>query len=238
LTLFCQKSINHQLKKMTHSKLFFVLILLTINMLACKDEPAKTPQEQVAAPIQADSVGQVASATNHVPAPSTAKPINAVINGSIQLKDGTQIALPKDGDKSSIVIFFATPGAKSPEMTALSNEGVAQAGRLTRTLANAKLSVVWAEGNTGMQSALGTAKENAAEFNLLEPATFNETIKETLHNQMGKKVLFVASPAIIADLLVQLAGKQVVQVPSGYSPVLYCATVRAMGDADVLEMSY
>ncbi len=223
---------------MTHGKLYFILILLTINVLACKNEPTSTQAPEGSAQVQPDSAAQVASATTHIPAPATAKPISAINSERILLKDATQIPFPKVDDKSQMVIFFATPGSKTPEMTALSNEGVAQAGRLTRTLANAKLSVVWAEGNTGMQSGLGTAKENEAEFNLLEPKTATETLKTLAHNFMGKRILVVASPAIISDMMIQLAGKQVVEVPGGYSPVLYCATVRAMGDADILEMSY
>lgn len=219
---------------------------------ACKNEPTAASAEAASTAADSterksaikvlptpDSIQQAAAATTMVPAPATAKPINYVGTDRILLKDNTEIQMPKADDKSSIVIFFATPGPRDPKnLSGLSQEGTLQAGRLTGTMARAGLSVVWAEGNLGMQSALGTAKENQAEFNLLDPKTADEALKTTVHNYMGKKVMIVASPSIISNLMVQLAGKQVVQVPNGYSPVLYVAKAKGIGNAEITEMAY
>ncbi|MCF8246960.1 MAG: hypothetical protein K9J37_18555 [Saprospiraceae bacterium] len=228
---------------MTHGKQFFILILLTINLLACKNEPADTTTEAKAVAAEdirqkIDSLAIDPSQTTQIEAPASAKPISTISKEQILLKDATQIALPKEDDKSSMVIFFATPAAKSSESTALSTDGLIQSTRLTRTLAQAGLTIIWVEGNTGMQTGLGVAKENAAEFNLIDPKTAGETLKTIVHNYMGKKTLVVASPAVLSELLVQLAGKKVVDVPASYSPVLYYAKVRGLGDADIMELSY
>ena len=236
---------------MTHGKQFFLLILLTINVLACKNEPADTsPEAQAETKADPnlmspealqhvrDSLAKDPTTTTQIAAPATAKPISTIGKEQILLKDATQIPLPKEGDKSSTVLFFATPAAKSPESTALSTDGLIQSTRLTRMLANVGLTVVWVEGNTGMQTGLGAAKENHAEFNLIDPKTAGETMKTIVGNYMGKKILVVASPPVLSDMLTQLAGKKVVEVPSSYAPVLYYAKVRAIGDADIMELSY
>jgi hypothetical protein len=236
---------------MTHGKQFIFLILLTISVLACKNEPtgakADANAEAAADPNLMspealkqvrDSLAKDPTQTTQISAPASAKPISSMSKEQILLKDATQIALPKEGDKSSMVFFFATPAAKSPESTALSNEGLMQSTRLTRTLARVGITVVWVDGNTGMQTGLGVAKENAAEFNLLDPKTAGETLKTMVGNYMGKRILVVASPPVLSQMLEQLAGKKVVEVPSAYSPVLYYAKVRAMGDADIMELSY
>ncbi|MBI1227659.1 MAG: hypothetical protein GC192_20665 [Bacteroidetes bacterium] len=228
---------------MTHRKQFFILILLTINLLACKNEPKETTTETNAPTTEnvqqkRDSLAQDPMETTQIAAPASAQPVSTIGREEILLKDATQIALPKDGDKSSMVIYFVTPGAKSTESTALSTDGLIQSTRLTRMMANAGLTVVWAEGNTGMQTGLGSAKANQAEFNLVEPKTAVETVKTIVGNYMGKKILVVASPPVLNEMMTQLAGKQTVEVPASYSPVLYYAKVRAMGDADIMELSY
>lgn len=236
---------------MTHGKQLFLLIFLTISMLACKNEATDTAAD-AAAETKADpnlmspealkqvrdSLAKDPTQTTQIAAPASAKPISSMSKEQILLKDATQIPIPKEGDKSSLVLFFATPAAKSPESTALSNEGLMQSTRLTRMLARVGISVVWVDGNTGMQTGLGVAKENAAEFNLLDPKTAGETLKTMVGNYMGKKILVVASPAVLSQMLEQVAGKKVVEVPNAYSPVLYYAKVRAMGDADIMELSY
>ncbi len=62
-----------------------------------------------------------------------------------------------------------------------------------------------------MQTGLGVAKENAAEFNLLDPKTAGETLKTMVGNYMGKKILVVASPAVLSQMLEQEKGKKVAQ---------------------------
>jgi hypothetical protein len=185
-----------------------------------------------------DSLGQVSSLTTSEPAPASARPISFVSKGEMLLKDATKVPLPKLDDKSSITFFFATPGTRTPGLTSLSQEGTEQAARLTGTMAQAGLTHVYGEGNFGIQTALGVAKENQSEFMLLKADLANETLKEILHNHMGKRVLVVASPAIVSDWLIQLAGKQVVTVPSAASPVLYYAVAQGMGKAQVMELSY
>lgn len=233
---------------MTHNKFFFLITVLTINLLACKSETKdngqSAPQDATKSEVpvnveqKRDSLARNPSETTQVAAPASARPVSSINSERILMNDATQIPLPKPDDKSTITLFFATPGAKSPESTALSSEGLMQSTRLTRQMANVGLAVVWAEGNTGMQTGLGSAKENKAEFNLIEPKTAAETLKTIVHNYMGKRILIVASPQVISDLVTQLAGKKVVEVPSAYAPVLYYAKARAIGDADVMEMSY
>lgn len=237
--------------KMTHGKQFLFLILLTINLLACKNEPTETktdatteakPDPNLMSPEalkqMRDSLAKNPTETVQIAAPASAKPVSIISRDQILLKDATQIPLPKDGDKSEMVVFFATPAAKSNETTALSSEGLIQATRLTRTLGHVGLSVVWVEGNTGMQTGLGAAKENAAEFNLIDPKIADgEILRTIVHNYMGKKILVVASPAVIKAMMTEVSGKAV-EVPSAYAPVLYYAKVKAIGDAEIMELSY
>lgn len=228
---------------MTHGKYFLILILLTANLLACKNdatEQAAEAEKPVAQDVQQkrDSLATDPSQTTQVQAPATAKKVSTISSERILMQDATEVPLPKFDDKSSVVLFFATPGAKSPESTALSSEGLMQTTRLARQMASLGLKAVWVEGNTGMQTGLPVAKDNKSELNMIDPGKAGETLKTIVQDNMGKRILIIASPTVLAELTAQVAGKKVVDVPSGYAPVLYYAKVRAIGDADFMELSY
>ncbi len=236
---------------MTHGKQFFILILLTINLLACKNEQADTTADSKteakadpnlmspeALKQVRDSLATNPTETIQIAAPASAKPISTMSKEQILLKDATQIPFPKVDDKSSMVVLFATPAAKSTESTALSTEGLIQSTRLTRILGHVGISVVWVEGNTGMQTALPTAKENKADLNLIDPKIADgEILRNIVHDFMGKKILVVASPPVLKAMMTELSGKAI-EVPASYSPVLYYAKVKAIGDAEIMELSY
>jgi hypothetical protein len=228
---------------MTHGKYFLILILLTMNLLACKNEPAgegAAADQPISTDVQQkrDSLAGDPSQTTQVEAPASAKKISSMNSERMLLQDATEVPLPKFDDKSSITLFFATPGSKSPESTALSAEGLMQSTRLARQMASLGLSAVWVEGNTGMQTGLPVAKDNKSELNMLDPNKAGEILKTIVQDNMGKRILIIASPSVLSQLTAQVAGKKVVDVPTAYSPVLYFAKVRAIGDADFMELSY
>ncbi len=216
---------------MSNRTVFFTLILLIVNVLACKNEPtaesAATP-----APTNAEAPAPADDAT------TGAASFNYISKEKIVLKDGTEIIFPKEDDKSSIVVYFATPAQSREGATSLSYEGQVQGNRMAASMTQAGLAIVYIEGNAAMQTALGVAKANASEFNMFKADKAAETLKLIVHNYMGKKVLICAAAPVVTEMMNQLTGKSDANVPTTPNRNLYVVTAKAIGDGEVKTVSY
>ncbi|MBI5917371.1 MAG: hypothetical protein HY842_18540 [Bacteroidetes bacterium] len=208
---------------MAHAKLLIVLILLTINVLACKNEPENKVTSEPLPTTAADS------------AAATGNQASYILKEKMMLKDGKELVFPKEKDAAA-VIFFATPGATIEGKTSLNPEGQMQAGRLTSTLAQAGIAQVYVEGNAAMQTGLGTARANECEFNLFKADEGESILKVILKNFTGKKVMVVGSPEVISGMMNLVTGKTDLTAVTGNSMTV--AIAKGLGDAEMHEVSY
>lgn len=213
--------------KMFKSTKYVAAIALIVNLLACKNEPTGVNAEPATATNNSEQITTGSSGN-----------ISLISKEKIVLKDSTEYIFPKADDKTSIVFYFATPGQSQAGKTALSEEGLAQANRLTATLAGAGLTMIFADGNAAMQTTLGVSKANQGDLNVFKAEDAAETLKFLAANYMGKKVMVCAAAPIISEMMAQLTGKPAPTVPSTDNSNLYVVTSKSMGDGEAKVMTY
>lgn len=202
------------------------LVFFVIGFLSCKDEPVN---HGIPPATQADAPAAPAAPAGN---------IQMISKEKIVLNDSTEIVFPKEDDKTSMVFYFATPGQSMEGKTSLSSEGQMLAGRLSGTLAQSGLAVVYVEGNAAMQTALGVAKANACEFNIFKADAAAETLKLIAQTYAGKKVMVCAGAPIITEMMAQLTGKPAPTVPATPNNNLYVVVAKALGDGEVKTTTY
>ncbi len=205
----------------------FAPILLIVSLLSCKNEPPAITAE----PTKTNTEGNPATGTG-------SGNISFISNEKITLNDKSEIVFPKEDDKTSVVFYFATPCQSKDTLTSLSEAGIAQSQQLTTMMAKAGLTIVYIDGNAAMQTALGTARANYAEFNFFKPKNAAETLKTLVGNYMGKKVFVVGAAPVISEMMAQLTGKPAPAVPTTPNNNLYVAIAKGMGDGEVKTINY
>jgi hypothetical protein len=202
-------------------------ILLIVNLLACKNEPPAITAEPL----------KPGTEVNQAPTTGSSN-INFISKEKIALNDKTEIVFPKEDDKSSIVFYFATPGETFEGKTSLSEQGQLRSQQITAAMAKAGLAIVYIDGNTSMQTALGAARANFAEFNVFKADKAAETLKLLVGNYMGKKVMVVAEAAVVTSMMAELTGKPAPAVPATPNNNLYVAIAKGIGDGEVKTLNY
>jgi hypothetical protein len=215
---------------MVKTTYYFTIILLTISFLACKNEQKQ--EQPDTAPAPAHAVGNSAAAQLEE------SNISFIAKEKIVMKDATQIVFPKEGNTDSIVFFFATPGQSFEGKTSLSEQGLLQSQMLTMKMAKAGLAIAYVDGNAAMQTALGAARANYAEYFHFKKEATDETLKVLVNTYMGKKVMVCAEAPVVSSMMAQLTGKAAPTIPTAPNNKLYLAIAKGIGDGEVRELSY
>ena len=204
-----------------------VPILLIVSLLACKNDPPAI----TAGPTKAGDNG------NQVPATGSGN-INFISKEKIVLNDKSEIVLPKEDDKSSIVFYFLTPGETFEGKTSISEQGQLRSQQIAATMAKAGLTIVYIDGNTAMQTVTVAARANYAEFVYFKPANTVETLKTLVANYMGKKIMVCAAASVLTEMMAQLSGKAAPVIPATANNNIYVAIAKGMGEGEIKTINY
>lgn len=218
---------------MFKGKIFSFLMLLVTILSACKNDQ----QAPVAAAEQSAAPATPAPAAINVSKESEGH-VSYVAKDKITLRDGKEITLPSETDKSTSTLYFATPATTIPGKTSLSPEGQGHAARLASSLSQAGIVQAYVSGNAAMQMALGTVKDNKSELNIFKAEEAETILKTALANFGGKKVMIVADAPLLADMIGKLTGKAVPAVSATQNSDLFVAIAKAMGSAELHIVAY
>lgn len=207
------------------------LSLLMMLQSACAgDETAREEATQTAA-AEAEAL--------RAPLSATAGKLAMTAADHLLLDNDRRLPLPEPGDTSRVTFFIVRPAESREGKTSLSNMGTARAGYLANLMGKVQLAQVYVEGNAAMQTGLFSAQENQVELNLFKSDELDPFVEMVLGNFRGKRVLVVATPETLPDLLRKLAGKIVEsRMPADEYDHLYLVDARRMGAVDITHLTY
>ncbi len=209
----------------------FLLITLIISLSSCKNEPEVRRQATETA------VTQVAE-ENANRSVAIGK-ISSIENDKIKLDNGKEFDLPSTDDKETCVIFFVQTAESVAGKTALSEVGLAMAGYLAQVLGQVGIAQIYCEKNSGaMQTALQVSRANESELNYFQEELASAMLGVIVGNFKGKRVLVTGSPTALTSMLNEVSGESRYSVASNEFDNMYIATVKEVGNAEILHVKY
>jgi hypothetical protein len=202
-------------------------ILLISNLFACKNETTNVNGEPL--PSGTEQPTNVTGGTGN---------INFISKDKIILTDNTEIVFPKETDTSSIVFYFVTPAENAEGKSALSENGLFRSQILTTVTAKAGLAMVYAEGNSALQTVTQLARANYSELNVFKAEKAEDTLKELVKKFKARKVMVCASAPVVAQMIGQLTGKPAPAVPATENNNIYVIISKGIGDGEVKIINY
>lgn len=204
-------------------------ILLIFNLFSCKNETSNVTAGPLPSANSTEQPTNVQGGTGNV---------NFISKEKITLNDNTEIVFPKETDTSSIVFYFATPAENAEGKSALSENGLFRSQILTTMMAKAGLAMVYAEGNSALQTVTQLARANYSELNVFKAEKAEDTLKGLVKDFKARKVMVCASAPVVSQMMAQLTGKPAPTVPATQNNNIYVVISKGIGDGEVKTINY
>lgn len=207
----------------------FFFVAMAVLVMACGND--KNVREQATQSAIEETVPEM------LPAAHAEGKIVSLDTNRIVLDNTSAIDFPKDKDISTI--FLVRNAETKENSTALSEEGMARAGWLATQLQNAHLLQVFcSKDNASLQSANFVARSNEAELNYLNTVDTREMAATLISSYRGKRVLLVATPQVVSNLLQHYLGNQKLKVPDNEYENIYVIFAKQLGDAEMHHLLF
>lgn len=157
-------------------------------------------------------------------------------NNTLQLDGQDHITLEEDAEVATIILLrpAETMGTKS----SLSREGLMRSDYLSRAFASCGIEQIYCEGNAAMQTSMMTSRSNASNIGLVKDDGTDQLTKTILKNWKGKRVMVVANPVMISNMLTQLTGASNYSIPENEYDNVFVVRAKEMGDAVIYHFKY
>lgn len=155
----------------------------------------------------------------------------------IVLDNTTTIALPTDPNTAVIVLVRHAEIRETNSN--LSEAGMARAGWLATLLEQANfLQVFCSKDNPSLQTANFVARSNQAELNFLNTWDTREMAGTLLSSYRGKRVLLVATPQLVSQVLQYLTGNKKLKTPDNEYENIYVVFANELGKGQLHHLTF
>ncbi|MCC6723236.1 MAG: hypothetical protein IT258_01910 [Saprospiraceae bacterium] len=203
-------------------------IVLIFNLFGCKNETPSVTGEPLPTGTEQAASGK----------PGTTN-VNFISKEKIVFNDNSpEIVFPKETDTSSLVIYFTLPAENAEGKSALSEDGLFRSQVLTTIMAKAGLAMVYAEGNSALQTVTQLARANYSELNIFKADQAEETLKSLIKSYKARKVMVCASAPVLTQMIGQLTGKPTTGVVTAQNTNIYVIISKGIGDGEVKTINY
>ncbi len=155
----------------------------------------------------------------------------------IVLDNGTTIDLPNDPNTAVIVLVRHTETRETNSN--LSEAGMARAGWLATQLQQANfLQVFCSKDNPSLQTANFVARATQSELNYLNTWDVREMAGTLVSSYRGKRVLLVATPQVVSQVLQYLTNRKKLKTPDSEFENMYVVFASELGKGELRHLIY